>query len=105
MTTNSNPLDFEAEVLNSPGSVLVDFHTADCGPCRVMAHVLQELAAERAGSLKIVKVDVSENAALASQFRVTAVPTFILFNNGQPQRQLSGSRSKRLFVEWLDGRG
>ena len=104
MTIEANSSNFEQEVLGSPGPVLVDFYTADCGPCRMMAPVLDELARERNGKLKIVKVDVAGSQQLAAQFRVSAMPTFILFENGQPQRQIIGARSKKSFAEWVDGR-
>jgi len=68
-----------------------------------MAPVLDEIARERGERLKIVKVDVAENQQLAAQFRVTAMPTFILFENGQSQKQMVGARSKKLFTAWIDG--
>lgn len=103
MPTEANASNFEQEVIRSTGPVLVDFHTPDCGPCRAMAPVLDEIAQERNGKLKIVKVDAAENQQLAAQFRVTAMPTFILFENGQPTRQIIGARSKKVFTAWIDG--
>ncbi len=103
MTTPANSANFAQEVLASRNPVLVDFYTPDCGPCRMMAPLLDEIARERGDSLKIVKVDVAENQQLAAQFRVTAMPTFILFQNGQPQKQIVGARSKKLFTAWIDG--
>jgi thioredoxin 1 len=103
MITEVTSASFENEVIRSTQPVVVDFYTQDCSPCRAMAPVLAELAVERGDSLKIVKVDVAENAPLAAQFRVSAMPTFILFQNGQPQRQVVGARSKKLFSAWIDG--
>jgi thioredoxin 1 len=103
MPTPANSANFAQEVLASRNPVLVDFYTPDCGPCRMMAPVLDEIARERGDSLKIVKVDVAENQQLAAQFRITAMPTFILFQNGQPQKQMVGARSKKLFTAWIDG--
>ena len=103
MITEATSANFTSEVTNAAGPVLVDFYTNDCAPCRMMVPVLNELATERAGNLKIVKVDAAENAQLASQFRVTAMPTFILFQNGQPQKQVVGARSKKMFSAWIDG--
>lgn len=103
MTTEANTSNFDQLVLNASGTVLVDFHTPDCGPCRMMTPVLDELARERSSSLKIVKVDAADNPQLAAQFRVSAMPTFILFENGQPKRQIVGARSKKLFAAWIDG--
>ena len=104
MSIEANSSNFEQEVIRSQGLVLVDFYAEKCGPCRAMAPVLEEIAQERNGSLKIVKVDAAENQQLAAQFRVTAMPTFILFENGQPQRQIIGARSKKLFTAWIDGK-
>lgn len=103
MTTEANASNFNQEVLDAAGVVVVDFHTPDCGPCRMMSPVLDELARERVGSVKIVKVDAADNPQLAAQFRVSAMPTFILFENGQPKRQIVGARSKKLFAAWIDG--
>jgi len=94
MLIEANSATFPAEITNVPGPVLVDFYTPDCGPCRMMAPVLAELAAERGSNLKIIKVDVAENQALAAQFGVTAMPTFVLFQNGEPLKQIIGARSK-----------
>jgi thioredoxin 1 len=104
MLTEANSASFEAEVTRAAVPVVVDFYTADCGPCRMMAPVLAEIATESNGQLKIVKVDVAENQQLAAQFGVSAMPTFILFQNGQPQRQIIGARSKKQFAAWIDGR-
>jgi len=103
MITEVDAASFDQEVLKSSGPVLVDFHTVDCSPCRAMAPVLNEMAQERGTALKIVKVDVANNQQLAAQFRVSAMPTFILFENGQPKRQIIGARSKKLFSAWIDG--
>ncbi|HEX3800864.1 MAG TPA: thioredoxin family protein [Verrucomicrobiae bacterium] len=102
--TSATSENFGQEVLLSSGPVLVDFYTPDCGPCRAMAPLLDEISRERGDALKIVKVDAGENPQLAAQFRVTAMPTFILFQDGAPQRQIIGARSKKLFTAWIDGR-
>src|SRR5579871_1261784 len=101
MLQEVNAANFASEVTNSSTPVVVDFYTQNCGPCRAMAPVLAELATERAANLKIVKVDVEQNLQLASQFRVSAMPTFILFHGGVPQRQIVGARSKKLFAAWI----
>jgi thioredoxin 1 len=102
MTTEATAANFAQEVLGSTTPVLVDFYTVDCSPCRAMAPLLDELGRERSGSLKIVKVDVANNQQLAAQFRVSAMPTFILFKGGQPQKQIVGARSKKIFTAWID---
>ena len=104
MITEVSEASFTKEVTGVSGSVLVDFYAQDCGPCRMMVPVLNELATERGTNLKIVKVDVAENAQLASQFGVTAMPTFVLFQNGEPQKQIVGARSKKNMSNWIDAR-
>lgn len=102
MTTEINSSNFEAEVLKHPGPVLVDFYTAGCAPCRMMEPILAEIAEERSGQLKVVKLDAGESYELAAQFRLTGFPSFILFKGGQVQKQITGSRSKKMFTAWLD---
>ena len=92
---------FQTEVVSQPGIVLVDFYTDGCAPCRMMNPVLEELAKERS-DLKIVKVDAGTNYQVAAQFRVSAVPTFLLFNRGQVVGQFTGARSKRDLVSWIE---
>jgi thioredoxin 1 len=101
MATEANASSFENEVIKHPGRVLVDFYTPECGPCRFMTPLLEELGKDRP-RLKIVKIDVAQNAAVGAQFRVMAAPTFIIFDQGQPQKQITGSRSKKEFAAWLD---
>ncbi|MBI5774865.1 MAG: thioredoxin [Verrucomicrobia bacterium] len=94
--------NFPAEVLQSAQPVLVDFWAEWCGPCKMIAPVLDELAGEYAGKAKIGKVNVDDNQALAGQFRVTAIPTLLLFKNGQVIEQIVGMRSKRDLKSSLD---
>ena len=80
-----------AELINSPGMpVLVDFYAAWCGPCKTMAPILEQLAQENAGKLRIIKLDVDRNPAAAQQFRVQSIPTLILFRQGQPVWRQAG---------------
>ena len=89
--TDSN---FQAEVIESETPVLVDFWAPWCGPCRVVAPVLEEIAGER-DDLRIVKLNVDENQQTAAQFEVLSIPTMILFKNGQAAKKIIGAYPKR----------
>jgi thioredoxin 1 len=85
---------FQSEVIEADGPVLVDFWAAWCGPCRVVAPVLEEIAAERE-DLRIVKLNVDENQQTAAAFEVLSIPTMILFKNGQIAKKIIGAYPKR----------
>ena len=87
--------NFASEVLQSSSPVLVDFWAEWCGPCKMIAPVLDELAEEYDGKIKIGKVNVDNEQGLAGQFRVSAIPTLLLFKGGQVAEQMVGARSKR----------
>ena len=92
---------FQAEVLESDKPVLVDFWAAWCGPCRVVAPVLEEIASER-DDLRIVKLDVDANQQTAANYEVLSIPTMILFKNGQVAKKIIGAYPKKRLESELE---
>lgn len=93
---------FEAEVLKSNIPVIVDFWAQWCGPCRAIAPVLEELAKQFEGKVKIGKIDVDENQNYASQYGIRSIPTMIAFKNGEIVNQIIGGKPKTELVKWLE---
>jgi thioredoxin 1 len=90
-----NDANFQAEVIESETPVLVDFWAPWCGPCRVVAPVLEQIAEEHQESLRIVKLNVDDNQQTAAAFEVLSIPTMILFQNGQPVKKVIGAYPKK----------
>lgn len=85
--------NFEAEVLQSDVPVLVDFYADWCGPCKMMGPVVEKLAGEMAGQAKVGKLNVDDEGALAQQYRVVSIPTFLIFKNGEVVDTMVGAMS------------
>ena len=94
--------NFSREVIESSGPILVDFWAEWCGPCKMLAPLLDELAAEYDGRVRIGKVNIDEHTALASQYNIQSIPTLLLFNQGQVAEQIVGLRSKKDLKSRLD---
>lgn len=96
-----NEGNFEQEVLQSGGTVLVDFWAEWCGPCKMIAPLLEQIAEEAAGKVKIGKVDVDQNSALAGKYNIRAIPTLIIFKDGQQVEEVVGMTSKAALEQKL----
>ena len=94
--------NFQDQVLSSETPVLVDFWAEWCGPCRMVAPTLDQLADEKDGSLRIAKLNVDHNQELAVQFQVSSIPTFILFKDGKVADRMMGAMPKTAFEQFLD---
>jgi len=92
---------FEAEVLKSDIPVLVDFWAEWCGPCKMIAPVLEQLAAENNGKLKVVKVNVDDNPGTPAKFAIRGIPTLILFKNGAPAATQVGAVAKAQLASFV----
>jgi thioredoxin 1 len=92
---------FDEEVASSSEPVIVDFWAEWCGPCKMIAPVLEEIAGEQAGKLRVAKLNVDDNPSAARRFDVMSIPTLIVFKDGQPAKRLVGAKPKGALLEEL----
>jgi len=106
MSTNTKPVtdqSFESEVLKASEPVLVDFWAEWCGPCKMIAPALDELAGEFAGRLTVAKVNIDENPTTPNTYAVRGIPTLILFKDGKPAATQVGALPKSRLKDWIAG--
>ncbi len=101
-TLNITKNNFQSEVLDSTTPVLVDFWASWCGPCRMLTPVVDQIAQENAGALKVAKVNVDDEPQLAAQFGVMSIPTLVLFRDGRPVSKSVGVKPKQAILGMLE---
>jgi thioredoxin 1 len=92
---------FDEEIAGSSEPILVDFWAEWCGPCKMIAPVLDEIADENPGKIKIAKLNVDDNPAIARRFDVMSIPTMIVFKDGQPDKRMVGAKGKGQLLQEL----
>ena len=101
MTQQITAAEWQEKVLDATEPVLVDFFATWCGPCKMMAPVIDEIATEKAGVASVYKIDVDDSPSIAQQYGIMSIPTFIVFKGGEPVAQTLGARPKEDILAML----
>ena len=101
-TINLDEANFDREVTQSDKPVIVDFWAEWCGPCKMISPLLDEIAKEKAGLVKVAKVNVDENQSLSFKYNIRAIPSLLFFKNGQLRDQVTGMTSKKDLLGRID---
>ena len=102
LTVTLNDGNFDEEVTRSAKPVLVDFWAEWCGPCKLIAPLLDEIAKEKGDAVKVAKVDVDQNQSLSARYNIRAIPTLLFFKDGQLRDQVTGMTSKKDLLGRID---
>lgn len=95
--------NWDADVMKAPELVMVDFWAVWCGPCQMVAPIVDELAQEYTGKVRVRKLNTDENPEVAGRYQIMSIPTVLFFKNGELVERLVGARPKRQFKEMIDG--
>ena len=102
LVAQANDSNWEAEVLKSSQLVMVDFWAVWCGPCQMVGPIVEELAQEYSGKLKVMKLNTDDAPEVAGRYQIMSIPTILFFKDGQPVDKLVGARPKQQFKQLID---
>ena len=94
--------NFEKEVLQSEGKILIDFYADWCGPCKMMSPIIDSIAEELEGKIKVGKINIDDNQEIAMKYQIMSIPTIIIFENGEPKKTLVGMRDKTELINEIN---